>query len=64
MYSLMEDFFGTVKNVVTMGLYFVVGFLGVVGIVYLLTHLFSIVSAGSVLDDQFRIVWQTIRYRM
>ncbi|MFC4354972.1 hypothetical protein ACFO0S_07930 [Chryseomicrobium palamuruense] len=64
MYSLMEDFFGMVKNVVAMGLYFVVGFLGVVGIVYLLTHLFSMVAAASVLDDQFRIVWQTIRYRM
>lgn len=64
MYSLMEDFFGTVKNVVAMGLYFVVGFLGVVGIVFLLTHLFSMVSATSILDDQFRIVWQTIRYRL
>jgi hypothetical protein len=43
---------------------FVIGFLGMVGIVYLLTHLFSIVTATSVLDDQLRIVWQTIRYRM
>lgn len=64
MYSLMEDVFGTVKNVVALALYFVIGFLGMVGIVYLLTHLFSMVSATSLLDDQFRIVWQTIRYRM
>lgn len=64
MHSMMEDMVGSLKNVVAMGLYFVIGFLGIVGIVYMLTHLFSMVTAVSVFDDQVRVVWETLKYRL
>lgn len=64
MYSMLDDVVGTLKNVFALGLYFVIGFLGIAGILYLLTHLFSTMTAISVLDDQLRIVWETLRYRL
>ncbi|WP_342526548.1 hypothetical protein MKY84_12945 [Chryseomicrobium sp. FSL W7-1435] len=64
MNSMVSDFLGILKGFVTLSVYFVIGFLGIVGIVYMLSHLFSTETTVSTLDNHIRVVFETLRYRL
>lgn len=64
MYSTFTDIWGSIKGFMTLSMYFVIGFLGIIGIVYMLTHLFTTETTFTELDNHIRVVFETLKYRL